>query len=74
MKQMKENRIISTKNIIGKMVEMIGNAVVIANDKESKKLGDKYINKSLHLKDDFKKVDVENPNKFIIALFEMGVN
>ena len=44
------------------------------NDKESKKLGDKYINKSLHLKDDFKKVDVENPNKFIIALFEMGVN
>lgn len=44
------------------------------NDKESRKLGDKYINKSLHLKDDFKKVDVENPNKFIIALFEMGVN
>ena len=44
------------------------------NDKESKKLGDKYINKSLHLKNDFKKVDVENPNKFIIALFEMGVN
>ena len=44
------------------------------NDKESKKLGDKYINKSLHLKDDFKKVDVENPNKFIVALFEMGVN
>ena len=44
------------------------------NDKESKKLGNKYINKSLHLKDDFKKVDVENPNKFIVALFEMGVN
>ena len=44
------------------------------NDKESKKLGDKYINKSLHLKDDFKKVEVENPNKFIVALFEMGVN
>ena len=44
------------------------------NDKESKKLGDKYINKSLHLKDDFKKVDVENPNKFIVDLFEMGVN
>ena len=44
------------------------------NDKESKKLGDKYINKSLHLKDDFKKVDVENPNNFIVALFEMGVN
>ena len=44
------------------------------NDKESRKLGDKSINKSLHLKDDFKKVDVENPNKFIIALFEMGVN
>ena len=44
------------------------------NDKESKKLGDKYINKSLHLKDDFKKVDLENPNKFIVALFEMGVN
>ena len=44
------------------------------NDKESRKLGDKYINKLLHLKDDFKKVDVENPNKFIIALFEMGVN
>jgi len=44
------------------------------SDKESKKLGDKYINKSLHLKDDFKKVEVENPNKFIVALFEMGVN
>ena len=44
------------------------------NDKESKKLGDKYINKSLHLKDDFKKVDLEKPNKFIVALFEMGVN
>ena len=44
------------------------------NDKESKKLGDKYINKSLHLKDDLKKVDLENPNKFIVALFEMGVN
>lgn len=44
------------------------------NDKESKKLGDKYINKLLHLKDDFKKVEVENPNKFIVALFEMGVN
>ena len=44
------------------------------NDKESRKLGDKYINKSLHLKDDFKKVDVENPNKFIVDLFEMGVN
>lgn len=44
------------------------------NDKESTKLGDKYINKSLHLKNDFKKVDVENPNNFIVALFEMGVN
>lgn len=44
------------------------------NDKESIKLGDKYINKSLHLKEDFKKVDIENPNNFITALFEMGVN
>jgi hypothetical protein len=44
------------------------------NDKESIKLGDKYINKTLHLKEDFKKVDIENPNNFITALFEMGVN
>ena len=44
------------------------------NEKESKKLGDKYINKSLYLKEELKKVDVENPNKFIVALFEMGVN
>lgn len=44
------------------------------NEKESQKLGDKYINKSLHLKEEFKIVDVENPNKFIVALFEMGVN
>ena len=44
------------------------------NDKESIKLGDKYINKTLHLKEDFKKVDIENPNNFTTALFEMGVN
>ena len=44
------------------------------NEKESKKLGDKYINKSLYLKEELKKVDVENPNKFIVTLFEMGVN
>lgn len=44
------------------------------NEKESKKLGDKYINKSLYLKEELKKVDVENPNKFIVDLFEMGVN
>ena len=44
------------------------------NDKESKKIGDKYINKSLYLKEELKKVDIENPNNFITALFEMGVN
>lgn len=44
------------------------------NEEKSKKIGEKYINKSLYLKEEFKKVDIENPNKFIQALFEMGVN
>ena len=44
------------------------------NDKKSIKLGDKYIKKSFYLKDELKDVDIENPNNFIITLFEMGVN
>lgn len=44
------------------------------NDKKSKKIGDKYISKILELKEEFKTIDIENPNKFIESLFEMGVN
>ena len=44
------------------------------NDKKSIKLGDKYIKKSFYLKNELKDVDIENPNKFIVDLFEMGVN
>lgn len=44
------------------------------NEEKSKKIGEKYINKLFYLKEEFKKVNIENPNKFIQALFEMGVN
>ena len=44
------------------------------NDKKSIKLGDKYIKKSFYLKNELKDVDIEIPNKFIVDLFEMGVN
>lgn len=40
------------------------------DEKKSKKIGEKYLSKSLHLKEEFKGIDVENPNDFIKALFE----
>lgn len=39
------------------------------DEKHTTKLGEKYLCKSLKLKDDFKQVDIENPNEFITALF-----
>ncbi|MGL6101427.1 MAG: RAMP superfamily CRISPR-associated protein [Fusobacteriaceae bacterium] len=40
------------------------------NEKKSIKIGENYLSKHLQLKNDFKKIDNENPNKFILELFK----
>ena len=69
IKNFKYEQFKSTKDELKKIEEYF-----YINDKESKKIGDKYISKTLYLKDDFKDIDVENPNKFIVTLFEKEVN
>lgn len=69
IKNFKYEQFKSTKDELKKIEEYF-----YVNDKESKKIGDKYISKTLYLKDDFKDIDVENPNKFIVTLFEKEVN
>lgn len=69
IKNFKYEQFKSTKDELKKFEEYF-----YINDKESKKIGEKYISKTLYLKDDLKDIDVENPNKFIVTLFEMGVN
>ena len=69
IKDFKYEQCKSTKDELKKIEEYF-----YINDKESKKIGNKYISKTLYLKDDFRDIDVENPNKLIVALFEKGVN
>ncbi|WP_338943171.1 RAMP superfamily CRISPR-associated protein [Fusobacterium polymorphum] len=69
IKDFKYEQFKSTKDELKKIEEYF-----YINDKESKKIGNKYISKTLYLKDDFRDIDVENPNKLIVALFEKGVN
>ena len=69
IKDFKYEQFKSTKDELKKIEEYF-----YINDKESKKIGNKYISKTLYLKDDFRDINVENPNKLIVALFEKGVN
>ena len=42
------------------------------DEEKSIKIADKYLEKVMKLKDDYKKVDVKNPNDFIKVLFSGG--
>lgn len=46
------------------------NSYLETNEKKSEKIGEAYLLKYLQLKNDFKKIDNENPNKFILELFK----
>ena len=42
------------------------------DEEKSTRIADKYLEKVMKLKDDYKKVDVKNPNDFIKVLFSGG--